>query len=354
MNDLLCNVLARDLQIGKFSDETMEEYGHRLLYSAVAAWIRVSLLGKSYSDLGLERQRDSVDIMHVMSRVAPVAAALIYSIPHHESWFLVDGVETQGKYFVWKIIRSIVMCQEISRLKDQRRLTVSPQRKFSFGEHTIVVGGTEWQNEVNTLCNVGLGRWMPGTGENGKLADYMGIPTISAESWLNELIKNAPRRNIKLSGDWYLFRPLLREIRKNDSWRIIEPGKLPQGVSLVKNKTNDYGLIVKNYNNLQVIPLDQWFYKEKEIYRIMYALNIKAGKKICFEAEDHGDYVIAHFHSGIPRAEEKILLLSSWPYKHMGDKYGRVIPYFLWPELKRVFEHMGIQWIVKPKDREKE
>lgn len=354
MNNLLYNIIARDLQIERFSDETMEEYGHRLIYSAVAAWVRVSLLGKSYADLEMKQQEDSVDIMHVGSWIESVAAALICSIPCRQSWLRKNEAENQEKYIARNIISNMIVCQEISRLKDQRRLTISPRRKLSFGKHTIILGGTKWQNEVNTLCSVGLGRWLPGLGENGNLVDFMGVPVLSAEVWLNELVRNAPRRNIEILDGWYVFQPSSSEIRNSDSWRIIDRTKLTPGISLGKNHTQDYGLIIKKDKNLRVIPLDQWFYKEKEIYRIMYALNVKAGKPSCFEAQDHGDYVIAHFHSGIPRAEEKLLLLSSWPYTHMGDRYNRVIPYVLWSELKRVFEqHMGIQWIVKQTDREK-
>lgn len=347
MTNVLVDVLARNLQIGKFSDETKEEYGQRLIYTAVAAWVRVSLLGKSYSDLEFNSQEDSVDIMHVMNRGASAAMALICSIPHGASWLLADVVEAQGKYVVWELIRNMVTCQEISRLKNKRRLTISPQHTFSFGDHMIATGGIEWQNESNTIQNVGLGRWMAGTGKNGKLADFMGVPVLSAEAWLNELIRDTPWKNIEILDDWYIFQPSSNEIRNSGLWRIYNPTKLPLGVSLGKNQSQDYGLIIKRNSELQIMPLDQWFYKEKEIYRIMYALNARAGKPSFFEAQDHGDYVIAQFHSGIPIAEEKILLLASWPYQSIRDRQRRVIPNFLWPKLKAIFEHMGIQWVVK-------
>ena len=50
MNRLI-NQIAKDLRIYRYENELTEEYGNRLIYSALAAWGRVQILGCSYADL---------------------------------------------------------------------------------------------------------------------------------------------------------------------------------------------------------------------------------------------------------------------------------------------------------------
>lgn len=71
MSDILIQQISSDLIINKFEGETALDYGNRLIYSALASWARVQIVGKSYTDLNplndIEFNYHNVDIMHTFA-----------------------------------------------------------------------------------------------------------------------------------------------------------------------------------------------------------------------------------------------------------------------------------------------
>ncbi len=348
MSKILIEKIALDLNMRKFKSETDEHYGNRLLYSATAAWIRTVLLGKSYSDIEAERDECGVDIMHLIARLTPVVSSLISVIPHCENWFVGNNISQKANFCIGKIIYNMKLCNEIAGLNNRRRLTVTPKRILSFGDISIVLGGVDWQTSNSNITTFGFGRWIQNQSKaSSKLDDELGMPEISAQDWLDKLFKDVVWSNKKLEGDFKLFAPgaecgHMSWLR--DSWKVRTIFNIPQGVSLMKNNMGAYFLIRKSGDIIQSVLLDQWYSKTKELYRIMYALDVESGKPRCFKATIYDDYVIAHIHSPIPKAEEKLVLLSSWPYENISDPYRRVIPMPLWPGVRNVIENLGVKW----------
>jgi hypothetical protein len=334
----------------KFKSETDEHYGNRLIYSATAAWIRTALLGKSYSDIEVEHDECGVDIMHLITRLTPVVSSLISVIPHCENWFVGNNISQKANFCIGKIISNMKLCNEIAVLNNRRRLTVTSKRILRFGDISIVLGGVDWQIPNSTITTFGFGRWIQKQSKSSsKLDDELGMPELSAQNWLDKLLKDVLWSNKKLEGDFKLFAPGAEFGHMSwlrDSWEVCTTSSLPQGVSLIRNNIGAYFLIRKSGDIIKSVLLDQWYSKTKELYRIMYALDVKSGKPRCFEATIYEDYVIAHIHSHLPKAEEKLVLLSSWPYKGISDPYRRVIPMPLWPGVKRAIENIGVKWKV--------
>jgi len=347
MSNLLHQKIAQDLNIEQFKNEEEECYGNRLIYSAVAAWIRTALLGKSYSDISVDTAELSIDVMHLLTRIEPIAEALMSAILHADKWFGDVTEDSKGSVCVKRILDYMKDCDEIAVLSDRRRLTVVPQRVFHFGDCSVNRGGVHWQIENRSLQTIGLGRWGPKTQESaGALIEELRIPGFQVEQWIDELIKDAPWSSRKPVGDFMLFTPQTGAWHRN-SWKSSNISEIMQGVYLIKNSIGAYSLLLKSGNLIKSVLFDGWYEREREICRIMYALNLRSGKPASFEVEIFDDYVITHIHSRLPRAEEKLLLLSSWPYRTIDDIYKKIIPNKLWPDIKHVLENLGVRWVVK-------
>ena len=342
MSNILIDRIAKDLNISRFNNEAIELFGNRIIYSAVAAWIRTALLGKSYSDIELDNDELSVDVMHLIQRVKPIATALISTIPHGDKWFLSDELSSMASNCVKIIHLNMVLCNEVAVMNNRRRMSISPEKKLEFGNNSIVLGGVSWQTPDRRISTFGIGRWIKSKSEGlYNLNEELSIPSISALDWLNRLLKDVPWRNKIPEGDFKIFVPRQLKWHK-DSWILCNVFDIPQGISLLKNRFGAYVLVKKTGDIIKTVLLDQWYYKTKEICRIMYAISEKMEEPACFDVKLYDDCVVLHIHSRIPKAEERLILLTSWPHRNISDPFIKVIPMRLWKDVKNVLENLGI------------
>lgn len=343
MSNPLVKQISQDLNIHKFNDETDESFGNRLIYSAIASWVRMLVLGKSYTDLRFSEETDypEVDINHIQNRASHVAYGLILSIPHEENWITVT-TEEQSSELASIIIGNMKFCFEISELNDSRRITTSPNRNVYLEGLRLHLGGVRWNNNLNLLYTFGFGRWEPYGESKKNLRAIFNIPNANHQIYFSELIKNARWKQKQLNGNYEIFKTGSNGYYR-DAWRVVDIGKIPQGISLIRNTEDGGYLLVKRAEQvLSVVLLDNWYYLEKEIFRIMYALDANFNTHAKFNAENKQDHVILHCHSKLPNAETRLLLLSSWPKRNSNDIYYRIIPALVWKQIKKVIENLGI------------
>lgn len=343
----LISQISKDLNIQQFKNEAIKSFGNRLIYSAISAWIRVLVLGKSYTDLHLsiETQYPNVDINHIQNRASQVAYGLLKSIPHEDSW-LPGSMEDQCSELASTIIRLMKFCFEISQLYDSRRLTTSPKRFIDIENMRAHFGGVDWNNNSNSWHTVGLGRWELDSKSKRNNQLIFDIPNVNYEKFLSELISNILWKDKELNGDYEIFLTGLNRFNR-EAWKTIDTPKIPQGISLLRNISDGGYLLVNRENSsvMSVCLLDNWYYQEKELFRIMYALNCNALTPIKFYTEHKEDHVILHTHSSLPNAETRLILMSSWPKRSFNDIYYRIIPKFMWPVIQPILENLGVRLV---------
>lgn len=347
MNNSLIKQISFDLNIGKYSDETNEEYGNRLVYTALAAWARNLVLGESYTDLNEEAANSNyhnVDIMHIQSRLTQIAYGMLTVIPHSKTWFGNGSIEIQSSTIASNIIDNLIFCYELSRLNDARRLTNSPIRNAAFKNNELVLGGEQWQNSNKTLISVGLGRWMQDTKCSENYKEIFNLPNYTYDEYYHILLDSVLWKESNLDGKYKIFKTGTG-LFYNKAWQDFIKGKLARGLSLLKSIEVDGGYLLVNRDKDQIYSarLDKWYYEEKEIYRIMYMLDSHNETPAIFKAKKYNDYILLHCHSILPNPEMRIILMSSWPGRFFNDFYYRIIPNFIWDEIENLLTNLGIK-----------
>ena len=304
------------------------------------------VLGKSYIDIQSleETEYPNVDINHIQNRASQVAYGLLQTIPHEDGW--VSGItEDQSSELTSTIIRNMKFCYEISELNDKRRLTASPRRIASSGKMCLHMGGFDWNNNVNSLYTVGLGRWELNVDLKTNIRTTFSIPNANHETFFTELIKDAIWKEKQLKGNYQIFKTGSKSFYC-DAWKEIDNKKIPYGISLLRNIEEGGFLLVRSEaSEMSVSLLDTWYYQEKELFRIMYALDADAKTPAQFIVECKEDYVVLHCHSNLPNAEARLLQLSSWPKRNYSDVYYRIVPISLWKLIKKILENLGIRLV---------
>lgn len=349
MDNLLIRQISSDLNINRYQNESIEEYGNRLIYSALAAWARTLVLGKSYTDLSDETENiygdcHNVDIMHIQVRLSQIAHGMLMAIPHCEDWVVNSTIEESSSILASQIIENLIFCYELSQLNEIRRLANSPIRNANFKNNKLVLGGEQWKSVDNTMFSVGLGRWVQSGEPCENYKEIFNLPNCTCDEYYNELLDSAFWKENNLDGQYKIFK-VGTGLFYNKAWQDFNASKILQGISLLKNTEVDGGyLLVKTVESKAfTAKLDKWYYDEKEIYRIMYSLDRHNGTPAVFKTKIYDDYVLLHCHSRLPSSEMRILLMSSWPKRYCDDIYYRIVPRFVWNEVKNILTNLGIE-----------
>ena len=347
MNKNIVRKISSDLNINKYNNESNEEYGNRLIYTALAAWARTLVLGKSYADLDDEARYanadyHNVDIMHIQVRLTQIAYGFLMSTLHSKDWFINSRIKDQCSDLASNIVENLIFCYELSKLNDARRLTNSPIRYANFKNSQLILGGEQWKIPGKKVISVGLGRWIQTTKSPENYKEIFDLPNYSFNEYYNTLLKSVFWKESNLNGRYKVFK-VGTKFFYYKAWQDLNISKLPQGVSLLKNIEVDGGYILVNKDKLTTARLDKWYYDENEIYRIMYALDSYNETPAIFKVKAYDDYVILHCHSRLPNPEMRILLMSSWSKRSYYDVFYRIIPKFLWIEIKDMLTSLGIK-----------
>ncbi|MBU3191747.1 hypothetical protein K9O30_20515 [Clostridium bowmanii] len=344
MNNVLIEQLSCDLNIIKFKVETEEEYGNRLIYSALVAWARVQVLGKSYTDIYYAKKDEldyhNVDVMHIQSRLSQVAYGMLNAIAHSYKWNKSIDFESCANSISSSVIEQLIFCYELSKVNN-RRLTPSPERVATFTKNKLMLGGVRW--EGTNLYSVGMGRWSTASEPSINYKCIFNLPTCSAVEYCKKLKKNAEWQENELNNMYQIFK-LGNDNWYSKSWVDFNNAKVPRGLSLLKSMEIDggYFLLKNDDDGILSAKLDKWYYDEKEIYRIMYSLNAYNETPAIFMAEKYNDYILLKLNSLLPNSEMRILIMSSWPQKTYDDSFRRIIPRFLWYDVKKCLNELGI------------
>lgn len=339
--------IAFDLNIQQFQSESEHEYGHRLLYSALAAWARVQVLGKSFMDASVQTADEldyhAVDILHIRNRLAQVAYGLLHVLSYDQEWVKNLSIDEASGRLAGSITEMLLFCRELSRLNN-RLITVSPWRKADFNDNQLIMGGTEWKGKQ--LYSVGIGRWLPRKQAKVNYKEIAGIPACSLQEYYSSMLNDVAWEKGSLPEAFNIFKTGSNRwyakawIASSSSQAL----KIPQGISLMQRLGTDggYFMVKREGSDIRIANLDKWYNEEKELYRMMYMLDSRNHSCAVFKVKRCSDHVILHCHSALPNAETRLLLLSSWPYRSFDDKYRRIIPVHLWPSVESWLIELGI------------
>lgn len=314
--------MSRDLNIYMYQNEMSREYNQRLIYSGLASWVRSLICGNSISDLARNVDQKFPDIMYVQSNLAKVAEAFLRSYDIDDTWIEAEGEYNKANALASEIIQGMIYLNEIAEVNG-RQLAPVPTRKYLYKGWTHLYGNDTFDRKCMTL---GLSQWInkkiEGAEENRK------IISIKGKDYIEYITNNFEWHNANLQGEYDVFK-VGSERRYSKSWILFNDKKLLDGLYLLRDAHNfepGYMLLRKEGTKLSMSLLDPWYVESREVYRIMYALNLLNGTPAKFRIKDMGDYFVLFYPSRLPEEENKLFFSLSWPYSSCQDKFARVFP----------------------------
>ncbi len=341
MNELI-EEISKDLCMMPFKNENSRGFGNRIIYSALVAWAKVQLLGKSYTEINSkEYEYPCVSQQYIICNLRPVVKGLLQSIPYESAWLIKEIEEEELTEY---IIKKLVFTYEINKLLDGK-MTVAPKRMVYFKENELLLGGIEWNCNSQKAQAIGLGVWREKQFDlEENYSEIFNIPVQNINAYYQAIRKHAIWEQHDPQEEWNLYEAFIpgQGGWHSKAWNSVQKHK--NGITLIRKKDENKMMLI-NYEAgcYYTAKLDPWYKEEREIYRIQYMLNAHAGRPTTFSAKRYEDHVILHCHTPLPNAESRIMLLGSWPYEKYNDMYRRVIPINLWDDIKGMLVNLGIE-----------
>lgn len=348
MNELL-HQIASDLSIYKFDYESYTDFGDRILYSALATWGKVQVLGTSYANLtDIDKEYPYTSKRYITEKLKTISEGLIYSIPHNNEWIYSNDNSSIGYDISKFIIEKLLFCYQLSKMNNNKWITATPEKIVYFKNNQLILGGTDWNCNEIAANSVGLGSWQikdEKCSENYK--DIFNIPHCSLKDYYNSIKRNALWQPTDINEEEYEYFSSGTGLWHSKAWKVFNKKYIPEGISVIRNVNQkyNYNLLLNEEGRILTAKLDKWYTSENEIRRIMYALECYRGKPAEFKAKNKGQVIELHCHSPLPDAENRILLMASWPKRNYRDIYVREIPEFLWGDIKYILSNLGIKII---------
>lgn len=324
----LIKYISIDLSIKQFKNESCENYLNRLVYSALCSWTRNMVYDKSFYDV--DNDYNGVKKSHIINRLTQIVHSFNLSIikpKKLQSYFLLD----ENKLAI-EIFKYIVFTYECSKTLEENYIP-TPTNYIKFKDLSLKIGS---KNSFRQSIYVGCGKWVTSLDKDISYNNFFNIP-IDINEYYHSLIDNAI---------WYEDNKLEKSLKfyylDDNTWKYTKISNLKKGIFLFEKEKNKYYLLKKENDLIQVSTLKDWYYYEKEIYRIMYALKSHNYVQTIFKYTKFKDYVVLNINDKIPNGEKRILLLSSWGLNSFSDLENRIIPINIWSNIKIIFENLGI------------
>lgn len=346
MKDTLKKALANDMNICRFTSERECEYNQRLIYSAGAAWAKALVYGHSYADIESNKKYIHSDIMYVKTHLAKVLEAYLKSFDIKTGWLDGNGIiniEEKARALAGQIVREALYTYNLAQIQS-RRLTPLQMQYYKYGEKLYLVRGEKTMDR-NTY-SVGTSQWVKDKDVSEYKVDKR-IIDVKSDVYYQIMDSEFAWKEADLKSEYLVFE-VGSKGTYSKCWKPIDFRNLSQGISILRLANEYHGgyiLVKKDEDDLRMAVLDPWYIEEREIYRILYALNYKNNTPAEFRAEKKEEFYILRYSAAIPNYEDRIITCCSWPYDKYNYNYSKVVPDFLWETVENTILDLGIRII---------
>ena len=323
--------IASDLGICRFSGESLDQYKCRVIYSAMACWIKAITLDRpvGYS----EKNLPGVSRRHVYERSHMVLETMIKMFPETNEWFDLSADNDDPANFI-------------------RKRLINHGDLLNAGFETNLTLASAYTEQTASTFETVYGRTI------GSDLLYNGVAVIklrekndhnpereNVKEWLGSFLKDASwSADLPNSSQVQYFNPLSPAKNNYEAWQSSQ-GKTTDTLQLIRTAVNENGYtyyLLKPKEKL-VHRLDPFLQEQGFHIRVMCALRSWAKNNTTAVVTNYNDHIKIRFNALLPLRERIILESYAWPVRHINDKLEWVMGLSIWKHIRPFIEALDIQ-----------
>lgn len=330
MNIELRVQLQKDLKIEQYKGEPAANYESRLVYSAMAEWMRVMIFDETTDDYAQKSKN------YLLRQGRSVLQSFIANSKELQTWFSQpNGEECEIDDAVKEIRNRMVTIGEYIELFPSHDLSLPLAQRISASvSHDRIIGA--WNYEAS-FKHVGLTRV-------AEASDVYEKHIWKIGKFMHWIQKNARWNAIANIEKYEFFNPHSTE-PPYKSWRSIPARNADlqlARLSLINGK-QEYYLFHREGDDWVNAVLPQSLSERKEERRIVLGLRTMNNNPAVAKFKCKGEVGILQLFCRLPLFEETYIETYSWPLKSYKDKLNYIVPMEIWSELKELLqEQLGM------------
>lgn len=331
MDDKILSAMAADLKISKYAVESEIQYRNRILYSAMACWIKAAALDHTIGS----GEKTGVSRRHIYDRCVPVLKEMLGLYPESKSWFFVESATEEPV----SMIRSrLIRHGDLMNVGFDTNLILSPEGADQISDSLEVHRGTMIDPKAYYS---GISVLAPCCAK-----EYKADEVIDSSKWLDDYLQNARwKKSEDFDGNTEYFQAAKKSKNNYACWQSEVP-EIRSGVVLTRRSVNindcEY-FLMKVDEGIYVHRIDPFLKEIGEHRRFMMALRSLLHNKAPCSVITYTDHVHLKIWSFLPQAELTLLESYAWPDKNISDLCGWNMPLQVWEYIKPRFEALGLE-----------
>lgn len=331
MIDITIDRMASDLGICRFTEESSLQFKCRVIYSAMASWIKAIAMdrppgSKEESFYGVSRK-------HMYERSRAVLDTFCRMYPEIGEWFDLTRADEHP----------VILLR--TRLLNHGDLL---NEGFDTNVALSSVHSMQLTPKIETVYGEIMGESLQYSGIAVVRCKEAEIPAENAEvtqEWIEGFLKEVWwSLELPDTTAWQYFNPSNPAKNNHSVWQdsMVEA---VYGIVLARAVVNKYGYeyyLLKTKDKL-MHKLDPFLQELGYHIRIMYALRAGAGNRAVAAVKRHDGYVTLLLNAHLPLNETGLLESYAWPCRNINDKLGWIMGDFIWNYIEPYIGALGIR-----------
>ena len=307
-NDLLQTV-ALDLGIIRYYEESDTQFNNRVIYSAMACWIKAACqdqpVGGDHSE-GVSRR-------HIHDKCNRILSAFLRRHHSSEPWFAVEDTNNDA---VGLLRSRLLRHQELLNVGFNTNVALSATNYVGLSAGLEVIHGMLFHPGAR-YNGIALTR-QPISDENIKTSEITPV-----DPWFNAYVKTAWWESFDTSKEENLEYFNARRTTSNmyKCWETLIP-KIKDKYMIVRRPVNvsSYEYLILNTQNSRMHRIDPVLKDFGEHRRFMFGLRAAANNPVPAQIIKYQDHVHLKMRTYLPERETQLLETFAWPHNSINDK----------------------------------
>ncbi len=336
MNRNLLDKMSSDMHIAPYLNENKESFACRVIYSALAEWMRFFVLDENETGIVLPKSK-----VYMLKRGQEIISSLLEVFPECKPWFIdKESQDNTYKEFVSSFRENMIQTGELI-CDDENHVHLPSLSFIAYGDDVDrVIGYLGKFTGIQAAS--GITRIAEQSDDNNSIIKREHIyETLDVYSFFDK----ACWTKCDSIEPYEFFIPQLKASLYN-SW-----DRKPDNVSKfylariqIFNSINEFYILKRENTSWYVQRLNDVMVSMKEYRRIMLWLRNQAGNPMELYYTFHDNLVVINRFCRFPLNEESVMKAFGWPIGNdYADEMQFAVPIEIWPSISKIISGIDIE-----------
>ena len=332
MEDRILCAMAADLGISKYENESESQYCNRVLYSAMASWIKAAALDQPVTSQ--QKDNPGVSRRHIFDKCTAIFNEMLKRFPESKPWFESEKTkESPIALLLSRLLRHgdmlYVGFETNLILAGKKEILLSDRIKRRKGE--VLSAGTFYSGIAMLQ-------------KTQKDETFEPEAVTDTTSWFGDYMKSAWWKETGIDEDIQYFNAYKRAKNNDSCWQTEQPEPVNR-VWLIRRT------IYKNGYEYFLLRKDELFYKHQidsflqemgEHRRFMIVMRYMADNAVPVQVKRYSDHILVKLRIYLPQKESALLEAYAWPHNTAADRLEWDMDEDVWAFIKPHLYHLGL------------